>query len=264
MDNKYKSKEKLFKYIKAIKDYEIYIKDIYKNSKEKNEYYEGYIVNLSDFDKLKEYIKYEVLKENIYNIDHMIEQYQIYNIPNIRQIKFNKSQELINSIKNGNIYIILNKKIYQILSNEDMTYGPFFGYFFYESELLLIFKNNEIVYFKFNNNILNEKSLIQNKTQIIDFNNNFYNPSNTDGSIDITNSELLDYFESIIEYYNFNLNIFFYLNSQNLKNLEEKGYLVYLDWISMWKKNIFYEEIKTQYFKSSFIDENHKKDIKIK
>ena len=244
--DKSKLKEKLIQYINAIKDYEIYIKTIYKSHKENFNYHEGYIVNLKDFKNLKECIKYEVLKENNSYLNNFEEKIQINSIPTIRQIRINNSQDFIKAINNQKEYIILNKTLYHILSKDDNIYGPFFHYFIDDSKLSLILENSETVFFKLNNNILNEKSLIQTKSEII-----------------ISNSELIDYFEAIIEYYNFNLEIFFALNCE-INPFKEKGYLVDLNWINELKKKIFYEDIKKEFFNSSHIDEKEKSHLKNK
>ena len=104
MDDDFISKSK-----KEIKKFENHIKYYYQKTNEK---IKGYLINLSSYKKLRN----KIFNYNNDNDDNLKELNEIKNTK-LKPIEFKTSKYLMNMLFNGNIYIIINKLIWNILGN---------------------------------------------------------------------------------------------------------------------------------------------------
>ena len=91
-----KNNSLLKNYKNAFSDFEKYLEGIYSDKNSFGKEYKGYLINLKD---------YERIKENINNYKFNINDSE--NNSKINQIEFKKPQYLINMILNGNKYIFI-------------------------------------------------------------------------------------------------------------------------------------------------------------
>ena len=225
-----KINNQLFNYINAIFSFENNLRN--DNGKSFHKKDEGYLIDLKEYQNLKNNIYYDILKEYIDNkndlFDKKVKQLLKSNnskidVPSINHRIFKNSSDLVHSIKNKNEFILISKDLWKILSNNKMNNKSYINYYL-ENFILSLNIDNKKINFINNNYILNENSYISN--------------------------ELNNLIDAIIEYYNFENN--------NLTNEKDIGYLIDKKWIEEWKTKIYYNDIKEKYFK------NHKSELNIK
>jgi len=163
-------KEDLQNYLKEINDFEV-INNNNSIYKDKN-YHIGYIIDYKDYNKLKNIIHYEELKNEINSkndsvlnnkINELVGYGFISSIPNIKAEIFQTSSELKDKIINKKEYILISQKLGQFLCEKDKH---FYCFLFEDEKIKIFFKDNTYIYFQNNKNILNEKSLLINKNII--------------------------------------------------------------------------------------------------
>ena len=118
-------REDLFiKYNNCIYSYEKFIEEIYNknNNSPLQDKYKGYIIYLSDYEELKKNLNYNSVKQfySLKNIEKqkLLQHYDVnkFNkIKTIKQIEFYSQRYLINKIKNGNEYIIINEELWNLI-----------------------------------------------------------------------------------------------------------------------------------------------------
>ena len=204
-----------------------YVKDIFNNYKT-HKPDNGYLVNLEDYEALKNKIK---VYSNT-NASKIIE-----NLTKLKTIEIKSSQYLINMLLNDNKYIIIKDELWDLFGEEDkkdshITYTIDKG--------LIIFSLDDNIQLKFtcwvHNNIIDEFSFKEE--------NNLAYSKLTSGF-----KKIDTIYNQIYEYFKFENELMLNLNQEKVvkENKVNLGYLVDLKWLEKWKEKIEYEEIK-KYF----------------
>ena len=212
-------------YHRAFLKFESYIKNIYKNPDENREY-KGYLINLEDFEYLKEKINNEL------NIKHSV----------IKQIEFPSSKYLMNMLMNGSKYIIINDELYNVIYSKQKNEISPLTYIIARNSICIYFNKEEKLYFKHHNNILDISHYINDKTI---YKKNF--------------DEIKKIYDDINVYHK--LEKEFTNNLKKKYNLISNYYLISKEWIDEWKKITNYEEIKNFYLESKYNTLNNKNKI---
>ena len=240
-DNNNKMKEIFIKYNYLIFSFEKFIEGVYQNKEEdliKN-IHKGYIVNLKEYDELKENINYNKVKSfySSQNIDKEkilqhcdINKFKKLKNFNFHQIEFNTPRYLIYRLDNKENFIIINEQIWNCFGENDEKNKYSIEYKVEENNQISInFENESNIIVKSDNNIINEYSLKYSKKV----------------------EEYKDYIE---EYKNIikDINSYYSIEKEFLDNITKKeksnapksGYLISFSWINKWKKITNYEKIK--------------------
>ena len=181
--------KQLYSYILGIYNYEQFLENIYKksglfNTKE----FQGFLIKLSDYENFKKSICYEKFLQingnsinfSKYEFGNLIIRYRllISNIKKIEQVKVSTPEELINSIKKGDKYKIIDKNLCELICLKDPLFSYNYSYFVNNNSLKFL-----NVSFLHNNNNLDEFSYtVKNDEKL--------------------NKKLQSLSDSIIEYYN--------------------------------------------------------------
>jgi len=207
-------------YQNAISDFEKYIKDIYSTNYEVGAEHRGYLINLKDYEEIKENNNYseKILK--------------------INQIEFKTSQYLVNMILNGNKYIFINTDFWKLICDNDKQYESPFIYKVNRNDITFSLDNIKLS-FKHNKNIIDKNSL----NYSFSFKSNYEN--------------ITKIFDSVIKYYNFEKQILKDLKNKNNSNIINFKYLVSKNWIDNWIKFSNYENIKSNYLLKNLINKEN-------
>ena len=110
-------------YRAAIYNFEAYLYKIYYNNNIPNNIHRGYLVNLKDFDEIKNLIDYNHYKMDIHKNNYI---YSNINerITKIKQIKFKNTKYLANMLFNDNKYILINNDLWKILCEKGKENEP--------------------------------------------------------------------------------------------------------------------------------------------
>ena len=211
----------LKKYRNSFSDFEKYLEKIYSHKNLEGNEYKGYLINLKDYEKIKE------------NIDNN----RIENKFKINQIEFKTSHYLINMILNGNKYIFINSKLWKLLCDKDKIDDPPINYQV-NSYDVTFYLYNKYLSFRHNQNIIEESK----------YKDNYYN----------SYKQIAEIFNSTTFYYNFENKIFNDLKNKQYCEESTIAFLVNKNWIDKWKKVSNYENIKTKYLQNNL---NNKIDI---
>ena len=95
----------LKKYRDAISDFEKYLEDIYSSQNSFGKEHKGYLINLKDYERIKEIID----NNKVNNINDSENNFKI------NQIEFKTLHYLINMILNGNKYIFINNSLWELM-----------------------------------------------------------------------------------------------------------------------------------------------------
>ena len=215
----------LKKYVYKIRALECNIAAI--NSKDLK--HKGYIINLNDYNNLKNKIDYEINKNLISKSKFDIKENE--KIMTIKDIEFKTSQYLLNMLLNGNKYIIIDSIFWKVICEKGKENSSCINYEISMNTSLLNLKLNDYKTLLFDNkkrdNIL-EASKLKNISG-----NNFHLLKNA--------------FRNIKAYYDFEIKIQSDLKEKKESKITGKGYLIEKDWIDKWKQQIQYEKIKSDY-----------------
>ena len=221
---------KVYEYCKAISKYERKVELISKNYKWV-ETYEGYIIDLKEYNELKDSIHYDNLKEYITDdelckdkIKEFLESEKIINIKEISMIKEIKNKKKLKKlIEDKNEFKLINKELCDIIYKKKEEIKPIIYIIDYPSLLLLLSKGEirELISFSIYDNILNRNTFISY------------------GEIKILNLA-----KSLYEFHNFTTKIEMNLKNKPIGDNKECGYLVSKEWIDNWKKFSNYDRIK--------------------
>ena len=150
----------------AIMNNENHLKELYEKSIKPMDD-KGYLINLDDFEKIKEKINYyeniEVYKKskemnNFKSNSSLSEKFK--NI-RIQQIKYKTYQYLKNMLLNGNKYIFINSELWNLISNEKKEIPILFT--INRSKITLSLDNNDKLTLTHINGVLDNKSCQQNE-----------------------------------------------------------------------------------------------------
>ena len=206
---------------KALSDFEKYIKDIYSKNISVETENQGYLINLEDYEKIKEIIdNYEV------NINDCGKIFQI------KQIEFKTPQYLIYMILNENKYIFINNELWRLICDKELIN---------ESPITYKVNNNDITFnldkielsFNHNENIIDKTSLISSSNYKSDF------------------EKITKVYDSIICYDKFENKILKALKNKKYIDDKSNGFLLSNEWINKWKKITNYENIKSDYLQNN-------------
>ena len=217
----------LNKYRLSIKQFEDNIKNKYNNDK-KNDPEIGFLVNLEDYENLKN----RIITQSNRNIS---EQKKLENKTKLKTLEIKTSQ-------------YLNTNIWNLFGEEKMN-----------NSFSLYAIDKYLIIFSLDDNILLKFNCWENNNIIKDF--SFYKDNNKSCYPQLTSNfqKINKLYQQIIAYYNFEKEIVFYLSQNKTAQKKNKlGYLIEPNWLEKWKKKINYKEIKKNYEKSK--DEKKLKD----
>ena len=131
------------KYVDKIKTFESHILTFHK----KDSKHKGYIINLNDYNLLKEKIQYEKNKNKI-----MLNRFDIKDdekIMTIKDIEFKTCQYLTNMLLNGNKYIIIDTSFWKIICEKGKENSTVINYEIsgYTSLLNVKLKDDKTLFF---------------------------------------------------------------------------------------------------------------------
>ena len=227
---KYEKHCSLIDYVNGFTEFEQYIKDINRNQSNFHKHH-GYLISLELFEELKkrinnDYIQYKKhLSESIsFNIKEKF---------TIGEIKFRNSNYLLNMIFNGNKFILINTKLWDLICKED---------------------NKNIPSIEYEINYLNIKFSLEDKKELIFFNkkdniiDSFLETDNPEYSIYKKNYNYIvnNIYKNISEYYHFQKDFIRNLGYKYSSH-SDSGYLVDIDWFNKWEKLCYYSCIKSNY-----------------
>jgi len=215
-------------YRHAISDFEKYLEEIYSNNDSYGMEYKGYLINLKDYEKIKESIDYNKVDINDSEINF-----------SINQIEFKTPQYLINMILNENKYIFIKAELWKLICDKNKKYDSPIIYKVNRYDIIFNLDNKE---FSFNHN----KNIIDKDTL------NNYNEYKS------YYEKITNIFDSIIKYYNFENKILNDLKKIKKSNNVTYQYLLSKIWIDKWKKCSNYEYIKDKYLQK---DLYNKEDV---
>ena len=242
--------KQIYGFLNEIYQYENFLENIYiKSYLSHIEEFQGFLIKLSDYDNFKKSICYnEILKRNYYDIKFTKDEFReiiykynvsISNIQKVEQVEIKNQEELINSIKNGEKYKIINKNLFKLICLKEV-YSIEYTYYI-SNKNLKIFG----VSFSHNYNALDELSYILGNEELEVLSNSiieYYNIENQFDLIENTKNELNLKINNSAKkrkpsYDTFSINYFSERENLNLKsqNIFE-GYLVDENWINEWKK----------------------------
>ena len=201
----------------------------------------GYLINLKDYNELKELIGYNNYNQNMNYINY-INSYE--DIIPLKQIEFRNYDYIINMLLNGNEYILITPELWKVFCNKEKIDEPPTEYKIFNQQIIFSFKDNNQLILNLNDSkkfIIEKSSLNKN---IIDYNSNY--------------NIIEKIYNEIKSYYNFEKDFSIKLaNDENYLMIEEY-YLISKSWIKKWKLNSNYEIIK------DIIDRTHIDDHNIK
>ena len=171
-------------YRKAIFDFEKNIEQIY----ERNNItiYKGYLINLNDYENLKEQIDYNYFKDNISNyiLDKKIlsESEKLFEI---KQICFKTYSYLLNMIYNDNKYIIINKELWNIICEKGKEKDSSIEYYIKFGKIILELEDKKKLTFNQNKKL---KNIIDKIGYNYEYDSNIY-------KIKIIYRDIIQYYE---------------------------------------------------------------------
>ena len=207
----------------SLKDFENYLKNIYINQFKNpsyNYYEKGYIINLENYEKIKDINQTPPSPNGMKNISK------------IDQIPFKTSSFLINMIYNGNEYIIINKRLWKNICVEGKENESPINYYIQNNYLVL--KLDKDLFFSINN-----RNIIRKEDYFLINNSNY--KSNFD--------EIEKIYGSIKKYDEFENKFLNDLKSP--VKISNSGYIVDNDWFEEWKLYTNYQSIKNNYLEKN-------------
>ena len=232
---------------KGFEEFDEYINKNNKNLSEKFIPHHGYLINLSKFEELKKRINEEYrnnyLSSNKIPIDNNSK--RDYTID---EIEFRDSNYLLNMILNGNKYIFINEKLWQLLCKKDKKDNQSIIY--------------EINYFKIKFQFSGESPLFfsNSKKNIIC---DYYEHEIPNFSLYKNNYNNIKYiiYSAINNYYDYEKTFKIYLSFSSKPS--SSGFLVDIEWFNNWKKFYNFDFIKSKYLVNKKEGEEEKVKKKI-
>ena len=150
-------------YCSYILQYEYYLKDIYKNLN--NIAHRGYLIDLKEFEKLKEELSFQIFKRNrneyndniLFNIVSLDSENKPYKLKKLEAMNIVSHTQLLDMLKNKKEYIFINTDLWKTICKEGQEEIYRINYFINNSELFFYLKDNNCIHFHNNkNNIINQ------------------------------------------------------------------------------------------------------------
>ena len=218
MQNELLNEEKENKYLIIKSAFNKYENSIYKM----NEKYNGYLINLEEYENIKEKIGYD---KDIHNINQ--NNSDCINYLNIKQIEYKTYYYLLNMIFNGNEYIIINEELWKILNKKEEEDQDPIEFMINNNKITVYLGDNKNLNFSYSKNekIILKKSLLEKD------------------NLDYTNYNIIiPFYENIEKYYNFEKE---FLKDLSEPNSKQKVYcLITKKWLDQWMEYSHYEEFK--------------------
>ena len=161
------------KYIKNIYNFEV----LYSNKKTSQNKgpFKGYLINLNDYNDIKEKIGYEKYNNNIEKIfDYKIIDSEKYF--KVKQIEFKTNDYLLNMIFNENKYIIINEDLWKVLCEKGRENEEPINYEFGINKLIIKLDNKKNLDFSYYPN--KDNIIIISKSKFLNDNKYDYNNYN--------------------------------------------------------------------------------------
>ena len=224
----------LKKYRKAFYNFDKYLDEIYSNYFNYKEH-KGYLINLKDFEKIKEVINYKYyMEKGDYKNDDINFAYS-EKVFKIKKIEFNTSQYILNMIINNNSYIIINADLWKALCEIGKENENPIIYNIYTDSFVLNLENRKFLFFNYSQSF---KNIIKS--------------SSYKGNFSYNLNEFYKILKDINNYYNFEKKFCNELKIKNNNSVSNKiGYLVSKEWINKWKQYSNYKEIKRKYLEQN-------------
>ncbi len=169
-------------YNEKIRNFEIYVKDIFDNYKQYKNPHRGYLINFEDYENLKKIISG---KNNEYNNN-------LSNLKCLREIEFRTSTYLFNMLSNKNKYIFINYELWKLFGKGNEDLKPIMYRINFSNILFSLDDNIGLnLWCRNTNNIIDESSFFE------DYNKNCYN------RLKLNNDNINKIYKQIIDNYNF-------------------------------------------------------------
>ena len=205
--------------------YQKYLDMIYENLNNNYIRHRGYLINLKEFEQLKNDVEYNFYEDNNANeyeehikpkIDKLLEENKSIEFERFEQVKIESSKELLDLFNDNNEYIFINVDTWNNLCKKEEQNEPYYIYYINNSELIFSVNDDKYLKFKHNNNIINKNSYIFNSNKSI-----------------LSNRDYLTNIIQLYFYYNF---IHYQLNSKIPIKLDSIDYcLVNSNWMNKLK-----------------------------
>ena len=135
-----------YNYCKKIEEYEKYVNQNYQNLNNNYVPYRGYLIDLREFEKFKEYINYKIFKENKNNYKErmlvkLVLKKKSFKLKKFVINKFQSSDDLLNLLYEGHEYIIINIELGNNLCEKGKENESFFIYYINKEDLLICLNN---------------------------------------------------------------------------------------------------------------------------
>ena len=241
----------LIKYVKEIHDFEKYINDEKKNLAHGNhiEFF-GYLINLKEYEKLKSDINYEkYLPKYKASFSNPLDAKLIKSYT-LEEIKFRDSNYLLNKIFNENKYILISKRLWNILCNEDKKSAPAIKFDINYIEIKFKLDDDKELKFK------NKGDYIISEFYNFDIPNISFYKSNYEYIVKIIYNMLVEHHSYEKEF------------KEKLKIPSKKkstsGFLVDIGWFKKWEEYYHYLEIKSNVIKFFQLLKYYLNSIKLK
>ena len=243
-------------YCNLIYQFEYYINQLYLNLNNQYVPHRGYLIDLKEYENFKNDINYQIYKTNINEYEiNMIDKYvtdfsalnKTLEFKRFVQVEFNSYNELEQLLKE-NQYIFININLWNSLCKIGKEKDSFI-YYYINNNICFKLKNNELVYFLPNNNIINFTTYILNQNNYINnnfntFNNNinFQNYKQNNSIYNINNFNNNNNFQNHNQIKNIDDNIDFSDEKQNKNNQNNQTNNNILNLINIMKELFLFEK----------------------
>ena len=241
-DDQTRLKDLFIKYNWYIYTFEKFIDKIYKENKESlsKEKYKGYIVNLKEYENIKDNIEYKKVKPLLSSqgkpdFNKIVQNFnpnKFNSINKLKQIEFKTARYLFYKITNQESYIIINEDLWNLLgclgqNNNDSSINYTIEK---ENQIEINFENGDNIYIRSNDdNIISQYS---------------FNYSIKKEEYKYYVGEYKNIIKDINTYYSIEKEFEDNLNKKDINSINKSGYLISNIWINQWKKITNYENIK--------------------
>ena len=198
----------------------------------------GHLINLTDYNNLKNMTQYDKSKKHIYISADSSKIMNQKKLTPIKGIKLKTSRYLINMLCNDNEFILISSDLWKFIGEGKENDNQFPYTIDNNNKLVITFDDKKLTFIQ---NDKTKKNIINNQN-IVDKNSNI--------------KEINSFYKTINDYYIFEEK---FINKLKQSNNEQKfGCLVEKNWFDKWLKYFNYKEIKEKYKKQ--INEKEIKD----
>ena len=219
--------------LKKIYNQYIYtFEEVYLASLKPNVKKNGQLINLTDYNNLKNIIEYSKSQRNINISADSSKIVNLKKLTPIKEIKLKTPRYLINMLCNDNEFILISPTLWKFIGEGKENDNQFPYTIDNNNKLVITFGDKQLT---FKQNEKNKKNIINKQNIEYDINKN----SNI--------KDINSFYKSINDYYTFEVKFINKLKQSN--NKQEFGCLVEKIWFDKWLKYLNYKEIKEKYKK---------------